>query len=1048
METSSPFLIYNASAGSGKTFTLVKEYLKKVFLSGNYSYYKHLLAITFTNKAVAEMKQRIVETLINFTEDNSTSSPSPIMLQISDETGLSLEVIQIHSRKILRNLLHNYGAFSVETIDRFNHRLIRTFARDLKLGQNFEVTLDTQQLLQEAVDLLLSKIGDDKAITNVLLDFALEKTDDDKSWDIARDIVQVSKLIYDENNVAHLNQLKQKSLEDFLEFKKQIILKRKYLSSEIEHIAAQTLELIEESGLEHTDFTRSTLPNHFLKIKEGNFDAYGNKLQENLETGTGLYKVKESPTITSVIDSIVPQLLSNYLNIKEKVGKFNLYDSILKNLTPLSVINLVNQEIETIKNEKNILPISEFNSLINKEIKNQPAPFIYERMGEKYRHFFIDEFQDTSRMQWENLIPLIDNALSQKENDISGSLLLVGDAKQSIYRWRGGLPEQFMELYDGSNPFSSQSSEVLSLETNYRSCEEIINFNNKFFSFISKYFASKGHENLYVLGNNQICNQKKDGYVSLEFIEKQNKALKIETYSERVHHIILDALEKQFSSKDICILTRRKVDGIALGAYLMEQGIPVISSETLLLNSSTKVQILVFTLALCLNPKNEVAKINLLDLLHDHLKIQEQKHGLFSKFIGSTEFKFQELLTHYEIVFNPKHFRSLSLYESFEYAVRQFNLADSADAYLFGFMDFVFEFASQPLADKNLFLDYWETKKDSASIPASEGANAVQLMTIHKSKGLEFPVVIFPFADIQLYEAKGDTLWYPLENEASTFSEALITYKSEIANYGPVGQEMYEEHRSELELDNINILYVTLTRAAEKLYILTEKPSEPQNGIPTCYNHLFVEFLKNQLLWNADLLIYEFGINSEKIKKDQNSTAQNTPIFISSDPVDHKLYLVAKDDRTDSELAIALLEGNLLHETMAKIKVENDARRIIEDLKARSIIHEKELITLETNIQKIISHPELNHLFNAADTIYCERDILTSLGEVIRPDRINIHPNGSTTIIDYKTGNPQSWHKEQLASYEASLLEMGYSVTQTILIYLGSNLELWKSRSY
>src|SRR5690606_37929733 len=186
------------------------------------------------------------------------------------------------------------------------------------------------------------------------------------------------------------------------------------------------------------------------------------------------------PFIKETIDSLVPNLLSNYIEIKEKVNKLNLYDSILKKITPLSVINLVNHEIETIKEEKNIFPISEFNSLINKEIKNQPAPFIYERLGEKYRHFFIDEFQDTSKLQWENLIPLIDNSLSQELGQKSGSLLLVVDAKQSIYRWRGGLPEQFMNLYAEKNPFS-RGKEVFSLDTNYRSCSEIVDFNNQFF---------------------------------------------------------------------------------------------------------------------------------------------------------------------------------------------------------------------------------------------------------------------------------------------------------------------------------------------------------------------------------------------------------------------------------------------------------------------------------------------------------------------------------------------------------------------------------------
>ena len=220
VEKQSSFSIYDAAAGSGKTFTLVKEYLKQILSSKSEDYFKHLLAITFTNKAVTEMKQRIVETLVNFSEEKSVAEPLPMMLKIAEETDKSLVEIQMQSRKIIKNLLHNYAAFSVETIDRFNHRLIRTFARDLKLATNFEVTLETNELLAEAVDLLLSKAGENKEITKVLLDFALEKTDDDKSWDISRDIAEAAKLLYDENNSGHVSVLKEKSLEDFLEFKK------------------------------------------------------------------------------------------------------------------------------------------------------------------------------------------------------------------------------------------------------------------------------------------------------------------------------------------------------------------------------------------------------------------------------------------------------------------------------------------------------------------------------------------------------------------------------------------------------------------------------------------------------------------------------------------------------------------------------------------------------------------------------------------------------------------------------------------------------------
>ncbi|WP_310993336.1 UvrD-helicase domain-containing protein [Aequorivita marina] len=1034
MDTQFSFSIYDAAAGSGKTFTLVKEYLKKVLTAKSDDYFKHLLAITFTNKAVAEMKQRIVETLVNFSAAESVEDPHPIMQLLAEETGMSLTEIHNRSKDVLKNLLHNYAAFSVETIDRFNHRIIRTFARDLKLATNFEVTLDIPELLAEAVDLLLSKAGENKEVTKVLLDFALEKTDDDKSWDISRDIAEAAQLLYKENDATHVAVLKEKSLEDFLSFKKQLTAKRNILTTEIENLATQTLQLIDESGLEHSNFTRGTLPSHFLKLKQGNYKVYGNKLQENLEENNGLYKVKEDSFIRSTIDGLVPTFLSNYIEIKEKVNKHNLYDSILKNITPLSVINLVNQEIEVIKEEKNILPISEFNAIINKEIKNQPAPFIYERLGEKYRHFFIDEFQDTSKLQWENLIPLVANALSQELNPSSGSLLLVGDAKQSIYRWRGGLPEQFMELYADENPFPREK-EVLSLDTNYRSSEAIIDFNNQFFSFVANYFAKDGHADLYKSGNKQNFNTKKHGYIKLEFIENQKKAEKNQAYSNLVLETIQNLESQRFSVSDICILTRNKADGIVLGAFLMEHGIPVISSETLLLQSSSLVQILVFALTASLYTNNEEARINLLNLLHKHLDIADEKHSFFKKFLNTSEEEFTRNLRAYQLDFNLAKMRDVSLYEAFEYCIDHLKLADCADAYLFGFMDLVYDFEQQPLADKISFLDHWETKRENASIPASESTNAVQLMTIHKAKGLEFPVVIFPFADIKLYEARKDKLWYPLENEALQFQEAQINYKSEVENYGNIGELMYNEHRSQLELDNINLLYVTLTRAVEKLFVFSEMPKASKSGVPASYNQLFMEFLKHKGTWNKDQLVYEFGKDLEKISEQKNIVPQTQPVFISSNPLAHGLKIVASETNYKEEVEAAILTGNLLHDTMAQIYVAADCERVLAKMEQRAIIKEKEFEVLKATVNHIVQHPELKPLFNGMDVVYNERDLITKSGLVLRPDRLNINSENKVVIVDYKTGSPQASHKDQLMAYANALEEMGFSIAEKILIY-------------
>lgn len=1034
-----PFKLYDASAGSGKTFTLVKEYLTRVLESQSESYYQHLLAITFTNKAVAEMKQRILDNLISFSEPQAISNPSAMFLQISNNLNVEPSELQKRSQKVLKHLLHHYATFSVETIDRFNHRLIRTFARDLKLSSNFEVSLDTPQLLMEAVDQLLGKIGEDSKITQVLLDFALEKTDDDKSWDISKDIAQASNLLFKENDTPHLAKLKKKTFDDFAHFKKQLLTDKKTLSEKIQTIAAKTLDLIAESGLEQEDFNSGYLPKHFENLASGRFNVnFKAKWQEALGNKP-LYPKRVGSHISNIIDELTPVFIDNFKETKTAAHQLMLIDSILKNLTPLFVINLVSQELGEIKDAKNLLPISEFNALINSEIKDQPAPFIYERLGEKYRHFFIDEFQDTSLLQWENLKPLIDNALSQfDENGKSGSLLLVGDAKQSIYRWRGGLPEQFMDLSDGVNPFAASEKEIKNLDTNYRSCEEIIEFNNQFFSFAANYFGNDVHKNLYETGNHQKTNDKKGGYVKFEFIEKQLKSEKNEMYAQCVHKTIVDLKSRGFKEKDICILTRSKKDGIYLGAYLMEVGIPVISSETLLLQSSSLVQCLIHILELSTYPENNEAKINLLDFLHDHLSISEAKHTFFSAFLNTTVDDFQARLKEYDINFSLRHLQSISLYEGCEYIIRQLHLQDKADAYLFSFMDLIFEFENSPKANKSNFLETWELQKDKLSIPSNEGTDAVQLMTIHKSKGLEFPVVLFPFADIEIYKTKMDTLWYPLDEALGyDFEEAPIHYKNELVGYSEVGAMLYAQHRNTLELDNLNLLYVTLTRAVEELYVFAEMPSTIKDGSPKNYNQLFGEFLKNLGKWDDEQKIYEFGAAGRSLRdRLELKSEQSTPTYITTSPEAHNLKIITSEASLwETEAQSAIDEGNLLHDIMAEIEREEDIEFVLGGLEDRGIYSAKETAKLKKKVLSITNHPDLEHFFSASAEVKNEKDIITASGMLLRPDRLNFHSTNSVTIIDYKTGVPNYHHEDQINCYASALEEMGKLVSEKIVVY-------------
>ncbi len=1038
MNRVSPFTIYNAAAGSGKTFTLVKEYLKIVLTSKKGDYYKYILGITFTNKAVAEMKQRIIDQLVLFSEKESLSEPSPMMLQIVDETNMTLKEIQVNSSRTLNHLLHHYAHFSIETIDHFNHRLIRTFAKDLKLSGNFEVSLDTDLINELGVEQLLNRAGENESITKALVDFALEKTDDDKSWDIFNDIANTSKILFKENEVGHVAELKNYTLSDFMKFKKILFEKKMTIGSRVEQKANAVLHLLEKEGIPPDVFQYNMLNNHLLKLSEG---AYLNneKLQSRLEEGGfALYKKNTPDHISAKIDSITPYLNEQYIEIKNDVSDLLLVQQFIKNISPLSVINLVNQEIQKIKEEQNMLPISEFNTLIHSEIKDQPAPFIYERLGEKYRHFFIDEFQDTSQLQWDNLIPLIDNALSQQyEGSDQGSLMLVGDAKQSIYRWRGGLPEQFISLYNGASPFM-EKPKVLSLETNYRSHDQIINFNNSFFEFVSRQFGDRQHSDLYQIGCNQLTNDVKGGYVKLQFIEANYKPDAEELYSQQILETIISLREKGFTDRDICILTRRRKEGIAIGQFLSKNRIPIVSSETLLLKQSDIVNCLVNAIILSVYPDNETVKLDLLYFLFDHFDLKEEKHHFFKTFVDCTLSEFANHMKRYGIEFNLDTMHALSIYESCEYCIRQFKLNTASNAYLLGFMDYVYEFETKSQNDKISFLNDWDLKKDTLSIPLGESHNAVKIMTIHKAKGLEFKVVLFPFADVNIYYEKDASIWFPVPIPEIDLAVSRIRFNKDLLTYGEEGEMMYENRRNMLELDNFNLLYVTLTRAVEQLYVFSVKPKSSALDNLTNYSDYFKAYLTDLGIWEDSRLIYEFGTGEKTESKPEpfpETQAKNLS-YLSQSPTDHGLKIFNKEAmlwETDAEERIQF--GNHIHHVMEQVISKDDIPHLKEEILSKGVLSNIRLNELFEIIDSIVSHPELRSYYYPSLNVINERDIITKEGEILRPDRMVFHNDNSVTIIDYKTGGANKGHQQQINKYAEAIQEMGYRVKEKILVY-------------
>ncbi len=1032
MEHPPSFQIYDASAGSGKTYTLVKEYLKRLLSSQHSGYYKHILAITFTNKAVAEMKVRIVKALKSFSEEHASETENNMLTDLVTETGLSHEEITRRSARILKHLLHHYAMFSVETIDHFNHRLLRTFARDLKLPPHFEVSLDTPQLIGEAVDALIERAGSDPEITQILLDFALEKTDDDTSWDISRDIASIAGLLASENDAPHIKSLSTKSLSQFKQLKALLFSKRKEAQEQTTRIASDILELLTKHQLEESHFSRGHLPKYFARLASADYSvSFGLKWQNELGE-TPMYPGRVSDDTAATIDSISDELISGFQETKELLSKVRFYEAAAKNVVPLSVIHLVGQELERIKEEQNILPIAQFNSLIYEELKDQPAPYIYERLGERYRHFFIDEFQDTSLLQWNNLLPLTDNARSQEyEDGQPGSLTLVGDAKQAIYRWRGGLPELFLTL---SGNASENEIRVNQLQKNFRSQKEIVSFNNSFFSHVSNYFGDDIHTELYRSGNDQQSVATSGGYVNLQFGAFKTKDDANAFYSEKVLQTIQSLLSEGYSEEDICILTRTRKDGMTMSSHLLAHGIPVVSSETLLLSQSPVVNFLVNLLSWSLYSYKEEFLLSLLNFLYEHLSVQDEKHRFLKNHLTSDPDVFSKGMEAFSVDFSFETFAALSLYESLEYATRQFSLLDAADGYVFGFMDEVFDFSHKPKAGKIQFLEHWEKVQDSRSVQTST-SKAVQIMTIHKAKGLEFPVVIFPYADMKLRAERNARMWFPLEPSIEEFDEVLVNVNKEVANFGDKGATLYRERQHITELDTINLLYVALTRPEERLYILAKMPTT-NTDTPGSYNELFRSYLQHLQLWPAESMSYEFGTPSApiSIKSDKAPAKQIEAQFDGSSPDEHNIVIAGQRDISAASVeAIAL--GNHLHTVMSNIVVAEDIPSALDELKTLQGMQPDTLKVLSTMVTNITEHPELRHLFQPGSDVQNERDIVTAKGELLRPDRLNFWTDKSVSVVDYKTGGVDPGYVAQIKRYAKALLDMGFRIREALLIY-------------
>lgn len=1033
-----PFKIYSASAGSGKTFTLVKEYLKICLTSKSPKKFVEILAVTFTNKAAAEMKDRIISSLKSFSNPKTAEQTDLEMRAlIVSETGLTIHELTVRAQAVFENILHNYSQFSIGTIDKFTHRIIRTFAQDLDLPQNFEVELEHKLLLKQAVDLLISKTGEDEKLTQLLVNFIKDKTADDKSWLIENDFYLVAEELLKESGQEHCDNLKELNLDDFFLIQKTI---QKYIHKFDQELSAIGIGFVDDckdqgispewlvggkNGLrKYFDYLRTQQWEKYIPTKTN----YTNIEKENW------YASKAPTSSYASIDSLQEKhkpFVNRALEILLDYPKYVKFRLIASNFYAMAVLHEISKQMQYIKEQNNIIPIGEFNKKIATVLQNEEGNFIYERLGERYANYFIDEFQDTSELQWKNLLPLLENAIANGQKP--GSAMLVGDAKQAIYRWRGGEVDQFIELQlkaaspSGKEPYKM---EACSLDFNYRSAAEIVDFNNQFFSSVAPKIENQKYSALFSnLNSKQVRGT--GGHVSIEYIDYNGDYEELQ--KARCLSNIEQLREDGFNYGDICILTRTKAKGTVLVKLLSEKGIPVVSAESLLLEQSTEVKFMLNFLRFLNEPMHPRYRFKLIEYLNENefcTATLENVHIQLDQLCKASLSEFNAFLKSIISDYDMLKWRSISLVELSHKIARSFKLEETARIYMQFFMDEVWAYSTKYAQDLFGFLNYWEETAHKLSVAIPEGINAVQVMTIHKSKGLEFPAVIFPFANWNATSEQNAKSWVETDApELHNLPTSLIPISDKLKSSTEKLQSLYVEHKSKVLLDNLNMLYVALTRPKTRLYIQT---SSKGGNLSTYFDH----FLKEQGLWEPDKAVYTFG---SPVAYHSKPRPKNTNLEVSTPIKD--LSKVLKISRQAPRMwevdhpEKGADKGRKIHEILSYIKVESDLNSALEKALREGLLSNNELKEVHYLLQQTLHHPKLKKYFSVGLKVKNEEDILLENGKVIRPDRLVFMPDG-ITIIDYKTGAPLASHEEQILTYRSHIVSMGYPVISCVLVYI------------
>ena len=860
------FKIINSSAGSGKTFKLAIEYISKLFSKKNDEHFKSMLALTFTNKASAEMKYRI----LLYLNDLKHQTDKIVLQEILKTTSLDESAIQKRSSNILEKILYNYSNFNVITIDSFTNNIIRTVNRESENKDDFIVEFDNQIYIDQAVEELISEINEDNELKELLVEFAKYKITINKSWDITYDLTNFGLFIDKESNRYQVEYFKKKNLKFFFQIRKKILSINSKKTKDIYDLVNNTLDLINQNDLNDNDFRGGYFTKYLKKlINQADFKI-NESTEKSLKGESNLYNKTLEKNKVDIIEKIRPTLLNNYLKIKTSIIEIDKITSTLSFLPSLSLISRIEDKIDKIQNENNIRLISKFNSQLNSLIKLNEAPYIYEKLGSIFVDFFIDEFQDTSELQWENLIPLISNSIHSESHDGSkGSLLIVGDPKQSIYRWRGGEFNQFLHLiHNRKNPFHFKRILDDKEDINYRSSREIVDFNSEFFTFLSNKL-DLGIYNSDDLNFRQKSNKKETGYVSIDISDS-------ESFFSKIENQILDLLSRGYSPSEIVILVRKNKHAKELIDKINTSEFDFISSDILQINNSDKVQFIISIFKLSLFGKDYAERKKVINYLYNQNYFEKSYDSLNQCFFSNLSIiKINDFFLKISSnkKFELKYFLSLGVINAVEYCISIFKL-DIEDPFIIALIDNIFEFIDNNDDSIKSYLNYWEKKSENIMLSMPDNQNSISISTIHKSKGLEYPAIIIPIYDDKLDEnISKDLIWLdePFE-DLKDLKWTLMRTSKNLQNMGENAKEIYDRSILNNLIDSINLLYVAFTRAEKELFIISNI-SKKDNSETNSFSSLIKDFL----VYKSSSDKYTIG---EKIINEYNP---NTPQYESND---------------------------------------------------------------------------------------------------------------------------------------------------------------------